>query len=135
MAVASEGANTPPPAAKPIAADEKVNPGQDKEKIQEELKQIIARTQQLQVQVKDNRSEIQKILKRAEIHQKILKGITIPSTIQTKQQIDAEQIIAQEKMRLIALQAHETQEQLKVFQNARAVPPQSNSSVKKTTQS
>lgn len=98
---------------------------EDVEKIQEELKQIIARTQQLQNQVKDDRSEIKRILEQAQIHQRILKGIMIPKTIQSKHQINADQIIAQEKMRLIARQAEQTQNQLKTIQNARLKPPKS----------
>jgi len=91
------------------------------EKINDELKQIISRTQQLQTQVHDDRSEIQKILERAQIHQRILKGITIPQPIQSKQQINQADIIAREKMRLIAQQVHQTQEQLRAIQNSRLI--------------
>ena len=98
-------------------------PNEDVEKINDELKQIISRTQQLQNQVRDDRSEIRQILERAQIHQRILKGITIPKLVQSKQQINQDYILAQEKMRLIAQQAHQTQEQLKTIQNSRFVNP------------
>lgn len=98
-------------------------PTEDVEKIHDELKQIISRTQQLQSQVRDDRSEIRQILERAQIHQRILKGMTIPKMVQTKQQINQDYILAQEKMRLIAQQAHQTQEQLKTIQNSRFVNP------------
>jgi len=98
---------------------------EDIERIQEELKQIISRTQQLQTQVKDDRAEVKEILERAQIHQKILSGITIPKPIQSKQQINQTDIISREKMRLIAQQARMTQEQLKVIQNSRFNAPQS----------
>lgn len=102
-----------------------VTPGQphaeDVEKIHNELKQIISRTQQLQTQVRDDRNEIRQILERAQIHQRILKGMTIPKLVQSKQQINQDYIIAQEKMKLIAKQAHQTQEQLKTIQNSRFV--------------
>lgn len=104
---------------KPIVVP--VKPVEDIEKIQTELKQIIVRTQQLQTQVRDDRSEIQQILERAQIHQRILKGITIPQPIQSKQQINQNDMIAREKMRLIAQQVHQTQEQLKAIQNSKMV--------------
>ncbi len=98
-----------------------VKPVEDIEKIQTDLKQIIERTQQLQTQVRGDRSEIQKILEQAKIHQRILTSITIPQPIQSKQQINQNDIIAREKMRLIAQQVHQTQEQLKAVQNSKLV--------------
>ncbi len=98
-----------------------VKPVEDIEKIQTDLKQIIERTQQLQTQVRGDRSEIQQILERAKIHQRILTTITIPQPIQSKQQINQNDIIAREKMRLIAQQVHQTQEQLKAVQNSKLV--------------
>ena len=92
------------------------------DKIHSELKQIISRTQELQKQIRTDRSEINEIMERAQIHQKILKGITIPKPIQSKQQINRDDIIAREKMRLIALQAHQSREYLKAFQSSRLVP-------------
>ena len=94
---------------------------EDVAKIQAELKQIIDRTQQLQTQVQGDRSEIRQILERAKIHQRILTSITIPQPIQSKQQINQNDIIAREKMRLIAQQVHQTQEQLKAVQNSKLV--------------
>lgn len=88
-------------------------------RIQSELKEIINRTQYLQNQVKDNRSEIRNILERARIHERILKNITVPHPIQSRQQIDAEEIVRMEKLRLIAVQARETQAQLRTIQQAR----------------
>ncbi|MBI3999551.1 MAG: hypothetical protein HY351_02960 [Candidatus Omnitrophica bacterium] len=88
-------------------------------RIQSELKEIINRTQYLQNQVKDNRFEIQNILERTRIHERILKNITVPRPIQSKQQIDAEEIVRMEKLRLIAVQARETQAQLRTIQQAR----------------
>lgn len=101
-------------------------PLEDAEKIQDELQQIISRTRQLQEQVKGDRSEIREILERAQIHQRILKGITIPKPIQSKQQINQDDIIAREKMRLIAQQAQITQRQLKTIQSARLHSLQTN---------
>ncbi len=92
---------------------------EDIDKIHNELKQIIARTQKLQNQVHDDRNEIKDILERAQIHQRILKGITIPKPIQSKQQINQDDILAREKMRLIAQQAYQTQQQLKALQSSR----------------
>ena len=86
------------------------------EKIQSELKEIINRTQQLQTQVKNNRVEIQNILERARIHEQILRNITLPPSIPTKQQLNPEAIINREKVRLIAEQARQTQEQLRAIQ-------------------
>ncbi len=90
------------------------------EKIQGELKEIIHRTQQLQDQVKNNRSEIQQILQRAQIHEQILRSITLPPSVPTRQQIDAEEIVRREKLRLIAVQTKQTQDQLRVIQQARS---------------
>ena len=94
---------------------------EDADKIHEELKQIIARTQQLQKQVGSDRNEIRLILERAQIHEQILKNIKIPKPIQSKQQINRDDIIAREKMRLIAVQAHQTQEHLKALQSSRLI--------------
>lgn len=91
------------------------------EKIQSDLQQIISRTQQLQTQVIQNRSEIKGILERAQIHQRILKGITVPKPIQSKDLINPDAIVAREKMRLIAQQAQQAQEHLKAIQSARFV--------------
>ena len=92
---------------------------EDVEKIQEELKEIIDRTRQLQQQVKDNRSEIQKIMERAQIHEQILKNISIPRQVNTR--FTSDQIVQREKLRLIAEQARQTQQQLRVIQTASAV--------------
>lgn len=86
-------------------------------KIQDELNEIVSRSRQLQGQVRDDRNEIQEILERTQIHQRILKTITIPKTVQQRPSIaNAENVIAREKMRLIAQQALQTQEQLKAIQ-------------------
>ena len=104
---------------KPVVVPAK--PVEDIEKIQTDLKQIIERTQQLQTQVQGDRSEIQQILERAKIHQRILTSISIPQPIQSKQQINQNDILAREKMRLIAQQVHQTQEQLKAVQSSKLV--------------
>lgn len=111
---------------KPVVVPAK--PVEDIEKIQTDLKQIIERTQQLQTQVQGDRSEIQQILERAKIHQRILTTITIPQPIQSKQQINQNDIIAREKMRLIAQQVHQTQEQLKAVQSSKLVASKTESS-------
>ncbi len=99
-----------------------VSPGTQKEeaeKIQGELKEIINRTQQLQTQVKSNRLEIQSMLERARIHERILRNITLPPPTPTRQQFDTEEMIKREKLRLIAEQAMQTQKQLRIIQQAR----------------
>ena len=99
-----------------------VSPGTQKEeaeKIQGELKEIINRTQQLQTQVKNNRLEIQSMLERARIHERILRNITLPPPTPTRQQFDIEEMIKREKLRLIAEQAMQTQKQLRIIQQAR----------------
>ena len=91
------------------------------EAIKGELKEIIVRTRQLQDQVKNNRSDIQHILERAQIHQQILRNITLPPPVIAKQQIDPEVIVRREKLRIIAEQAKQTQEQLRIIQQARSL--------------
>ena len=103
-----------PPTLPPEKQQEEV------ERVQGELKEIINRTRQLQDQVKTNRSEIQQLLERAQIHERILRSITLPPPIPTKHQFDAEEIIKREKLRLIAEQTKQTQEQLRIIQQARS---------------
>ena len=91
------------------------------ERIQKELNDIINRTQQLQNQVKDNRTEIQSILQRAQIHERILRDITLPQPVQMKYQINPDEILKQEKLRLIGEQTRQTQEQLRVIQQTRSL--------------
>ena len=91
------------------------------EKTKAELEEIIGRTRQLQERVQDNRSEIQKILERAQIHERILKSISIPQSIPTKYQINTDEIVKQEKLRLIAEQARQTQEQLRIIQQTKSL--------------
>ncbi|GEM_PF-6021220 len=96
-------------------------PSEDVNKIQEDLKQIIVRSQELQAKARDNRSEISQILERAQIHQQILKGITLPKPILSKNQLDQNNILAREKIRLISEQAQQTQQQLKTIQTMRSL--------------
>ncbi|MBI1978058.1 MAG: hypothetical protein HYS55_04835 [Candidatus Omnitrophica bacterium] len=89
------------------------------EKIRSELKQIIRRTNRLHGRVKENRVEIQQILERAKIHERILRSISIPQPIRATQQINADEIVRREKLRLIAQQARDTQDQLRAIQKAK----------------
>lgn len=113
--------------AKPTKKDANEKQDDDRQprdvvKIQNELNEIVSRSRQLQGQVRDDRNEIQEILERTQIHQRILKTITIPKTIQQHPNIsNAENVIAREKMRLIAQQALQTQEQLKAIQATKAL--------------
>jgi len=91
------------------------------ERLREELNDIINRTQQLQNQVKDSRSEIQGILERAQIHERILRDITLPQPVQMRYQINSDAILKHEKLRLISEQARQTQQQLRVIQQARSL--------------
>lgn len=91
------------------------------ERVRAELRDIIERTNQLQVDLKENRAEIQNILEQTKIHQKILQNISIPQPVQIKSQINADEIIKREKLRLIAEQAQQTQEQLRIIQQTRSV--------------
>ncbi len=118
-----------------LADDSPEKQQKEVEKIQGELKEIITRTQQLQNQVKNNRSEIQQILQRAQIHEQILRSITLPPAVPKKNQLDPEEIIKHEKLRLIGEQARQTQEQLRVIQQARSFskPAQVVSSETKTS--
>lgn len=90
-------------------------------KIKADLDDIIERTRQLQARVQDDRSEIQKIMERAQIHERILRSISIPQPIPTKYQVNADEIVKQEKLRLIAEQARQTQEQLRIIQQAKSL--------------
>lgn len=91
------------------------------EEIQQELSEIIARTRELQEQVKDNRAEIQSILERAQIHERILRDMTLPPPVQLRHQINPDEILKQEKLRLISEQARRTQEELQVIQQTRSL--------------
>lgn len=109
------------------AVDEKVQ-------VQKDLHQIIERTNQLQHQVQTNRAEIQRILERATIHERILQTLSVPEAVRTKDQVNVERILQQEKVRLIAEQTRNIQNQLqaleraKAIQTVRTVPSKSNSS-------
>ncbi|OGW87103.1 MAG: hypothetical protein A3C35_07005 [Omnitrophica bacterium RIFCSPHIGHO2_02_FULL_46_11] len=91
------------------------------EKIQGELKDIIERTQQLQQQVRGNRDEIQKILQRAQIHERILRTMNVPGPVQLKSQIDTEEILKREKLRIISEQTQKTQQQLRAIQQMKSI--------------
>ena len=90
------------------------------EKVQDELKDIISRTQQLQGQVQGNRVEIQNILQRAQIHERILRSIAVPAPVRLKSQVDAEELIKHEKVRIIAEQTQKTQQQLRAIQQVQS---------------
>lgn len=92
------------------------------EKLQKDLKEVISRTQQLQGQVQGNRTEIQGILERAQIHERILRSMSVPRPIQLKSQVDAEELVKREKVRLIAEQTQRTQQQLRVIQQMKSIP-------------
>ncbi len=102
-------------------ADDTERQREEVTRIQTELKDVISRTRLLQDQVKDNRVEIQKILDRAKIHEQILKNITVPRPVPARQPMDADEIVRREKLRLIALEASKTQDQLRTIQQARTV--------------
>ena len=94
---------------------------EDVEKIQGELKEVISRTSQLQNQVQGNRSEIQDILERAQIHERILRSMNTLRTTTAVSKIDADEIIRREKIRLIANETQRTQQQLRTIQQAQSV--------------
>ena len=91
------------------------------EGIQKDLKEIIDRTHELQNQVKGNRLEIQRILDRTRIHERILRTMDLPRPIPTKQLFNADAIVKREKLRLIAEQARQTRERLQVIQQVQAL--------------
>ena len=95
----------------------------DVARIQKDLKEIINRSRHLQLQVNDNRSEIQGMMERARIHEQILKTISIPKPVRVKKEIEADEIVKREKLRLIAEQARKTQEQLRHIQEGRSLKP------------
>ena len=90
-------------------------------RIQEELKQIIDRTHKLQADVKENRSEVQNIMERAQIHERILQNIAVPRQTQTVSPVIADEIVKREKLRLIAEQTQRTQQRLRVIQQTRSM--------------
>ncbi|MBI4368108.1 MAG: hypothetical protein HY588_01800 [Candidatus Omnitrophica bacterium] len=112
---------TSPQTALSVKAYSQVNPAEIN-RIQKDLREIINRTRQLQSQVKNNRTEMQSILQRAQIHERILQEITVPPRpIQTKTQLDPEEVVKLEKLRLISEQTRETQEKLRQIQNTRMI--------------
>lgn len=114
---------------------EKVSVGEVDEvvQVQKELQQIVERTNALQREVQANRLETQRILERAKIHERILNTLSVPGPVQTGDQVNVDRILQQEKVRLIAEQARQTQNQLQALERARRVqtvrtPSQTNSS-------
>lgn len=89
-------------------------------KIQAELGKVISQTSHLQNHVRDNRIEIQQILERARIHEKILRSIAVPTPVRSVQQISADEILRREKLRLIAEQTQQSQDQLRAIQLAQS---------------
>ena len=94
--------------------------GEEIKKIQNELRQVIHQTSQLQNKVRGNRVEVQEILERAKIHEKILRSIAAPAPVRTAQQIDVDEILRREKLRLLAEQTQHSQDQLRAIQQVRS---------------
>lgn len=90
------------------------------EKIQNELKEVVTRTQELQAQAKTERSEISEIMERARIHEQILRNMSIPKPIVVSQRINVDEVLRREKLRLIAEEASRVQRQLRAVEAARA---------------
>jgi hypothetical protein len=91
--------------------------------IQKELSEIIDRTTKLQNEIKGNRTEVLKIMERAQIHNQILKTIKVPQPVTpvAYRQIDAQELVQREKLRLIAEQTRRAQQQLEIIQRTRAI--------------
>ena len=86
--------------------------------IEKELNQVIQRSSQLKTQVQTNRVEVHKILERAQIHEKILRSMRTPKPTVVQDRIKIDQILAQEKLRLIAQEARRNQDRLRAIQHA-----------------
>jgi hypothetical protein len=93
------------------------------EQIQTELKQIIDRTNVLRAQAQVDRAETAKILERAQIHERILRTITLPPAqpVPIRQVINVDDVARREKIRLIADQTKKTQDRLRILERTGAV--------------
>ena len=97
----------------------------DATNVQKELSEIIDRTSKLQGEVKGNRTEILQIMERAQIHDRILKTIKMPQPVKMPVKVvDADAIVRQEKLRLIAAQTQQAQKQLETIQRTRNIESQ-----------
>ena len=91
------------------------------DEIQGELSQIITRTNQLQGQVTGQRAEVYKILETARIHERLLQTMKVASPVQNRQQVNVDDLLRREKLRLLAEQTQQTQKQLEVLERTRAL--------------
>ena len=94
----------------------------DIQKIQDELKQVIARTQALQSKTVQDRVTIQQILDRARIHEQILRTISVPKPTLSNQQVNVEEISKREKLKLIAQDTERSKEQLRALETEGTLP-------------
>jgi hypothetical protein len=93
--------------------------------VQRELSEIIDRTSKLQNDVQVNRIEVLTIMERAKIHDRILKTIKVPQPVKMPvKTVDADAIVKQEKLRLIAAQTRQAQKQLETIQRTRHIQSQ-----------
>ena len=106
----------------------KVPVPEDMIKLQSELSEIITRSSKLQNEVKENRAQIHEIMERAKIHENILKTIKAPQLVKVPTPIDADAIVQREKLRLIAEQTKQAQQQLETIQRTQSIESKRTSS-------
>lgn len=94
----------------------------DIQQVEKELKAIIDRTRTLETQAVTDRAEVEQMLKRAQIHEQILRTMKIPEPVHTVTPVDTNRILQQEKIRLISEQAQRTQRTLALLQRTGAAP-------------
>ena len=94
-------------------------PPEEASQIQDRLHQIIARTSQLQSKVNGNRADVYKILETAKIHERLLQTVTVPTPVRMNRQVNVDEILRREKLRLIAERTRQTQNQLELLERTR----------------
>jgi hypothetical protein len=97
--------------------------GSGVEQIRQELSQIVQRTKTLQNQVQGNRTQIHKIMERAQMHEKILRRMKVAQPVSIREQTNVEEILKAEKIRLIAEQSQRSRNQLRIIEQAKAYRP------------
>ncbi len=94
--------------------------------IEKELQGIITRTHHLQRSMHGDRSEIEKIMSRAQVHERILRNLaaTPPVNVQQTQRAgDIEAALQREKLRLLAEQVDKAQATLNVIETSQRIRP------------
>jgi hypothetical protein len=96
---------------------------EEREQLGKELKQVLKLTKLLKTQVQEDRLRVAEIIERTKIHQDIVKRMNAPKKYVDPQVVGVDQLLRNEKIRLIAEQSRRSQKQLQVMKKRQALKP------------